>query len=133
MNAVSLHGMSKAFAPAGLRIDWLTTRNKALMNRMRAFKDYTTICSSAPSEVLALMGLRAQAYILARNLSIIDANLRLLDSFFAEHANVMAWSRPKVGPIGFARLFLDRPVGHFCLELVEKKGVMLLPAEVFDY
>ena len=37
----------------------------------RAFKDYTTICSSAPSEVLALIGLRARDAVLARSRDIV--------------------------------------------------------------
>ena len=132
-HAVSLFGMSKSFALAGLRIGWLTTRNKPLMQRMLAFKDYTTICASAPSEVLALMGLRARERLLARNLGIIDANLRLLDSFFSAHGSAMAWSRPRAGTIGFVRLLVEQPVGSFCQELIEEQGVMLLPAKVFDY
>ena len=52
---ISLGVMSKAYAMAGLRIGWLASRDRELLGRVAAFKDYTTICSSAPSEVLAIM------------------------------------------------------------------------------
>ena len=55
---VSLGVMSKSFAMAGLRIGWLATRDRDLLARCASFKDYTTICASAPSEILALIGLR---------------------------------------------------------------------------
>ncbi len=64
---VSLGVMSKSFALAGLRIGWLATRDRDLLARCAAFKDYTTICSSAPSEILALIGLRARDRVLARS------------------------------------------------------------------
>ena len=79
---VSLGVMSKSFAMAGLRIGWLATRDRDLLARCAAFKDYTTICSSAPSEILALIGLRAREQVLARSLRIVDDNLALLDGFF---------------------------------------------------
>jgi aspartate/methionine/tyrosine aminotransferase len=132
-NAVSLSGLSKSFGLAGLRIGWLTTRNAALLDQMRAFKDYTTICSSAPSEVLALMALRAKEAILERNLGIIRANLRVLDGFFAAHAAALSWNRPRAGTIAFARLLLSEGVDEFCREMVERQGVMLLPARVYDF
>ncbi len=47
--------MSKSFALAGLRIGWLATKNNGLFKELAAFKDYTTICSSSPSEILAIM------------------------------------------------------------------------------
>ncbi len=46
---VSLGVMSKSFAMAGLRIGWLATRDHDLLARCAAFKDYTTICASAPA------------------------------------------------------------------------------------
>jgi aspartate/methionine/tyrosine aminotransferase len=42
---ISLGVMSKSFALAGLRIGWLATKDRALLGRCAAFKDYTTICS----------------------------------------------------------------------------------------
>ena len=47
---ISLGVMSKSLAMAGLRIGWLATRDRELLARCAAFKDYTTICASAPSE-----------------------------------------------------------------------------------
>ena len=86
-HGVSLGVMSKSFAMAGLRIGWLATRDRDLLGRCAAFKDYTTICSSAPSEILALIGLRAREQVLGRSLRIVADNLALLDAFFRRHAD----------------------------------------------
>ena len=68
---ISLGVMSKSFALAGLRIGWLATTDRALLARCAAFKDYTTICSSAPAEILALIALRARDRVLARSRGIV--------------------------------------------------------------
>jgi aspartate/methionine/tyrosine aminotransferase len=81
---ISLGVMSKAYAMAGLRIGWLATHDRALLGRLAAFKDYTTICSSAPSEILSIIALRAGPTVLARSREIVAANIDLLDAFFAD-------------------------------------------------
>jgi aspartate/methionine/tyrosine aminotransferase len=131
-NAVSLSGMSKSFALAGLRIGWLATKNKKLFRQFALYKDYTTICSSAPAEVLSIMALRAKDQILNRNLEIIKTNLELLDPFFASHKHLFEWYRPKAGPVAFPELKAGKNTAEFCRDLVEKKGVLLLPANQFD-
>ena len=80
---------------AGLRIGWLATHDRELLGRVAAFKDYTTICSSAPSEVLAIIALRARDRVLARSRGIIAANLELLDAFFEDWADRFTWVRPR--------------------------------------
>jgi aspartate/methionine/tyrosine aminotransferase len=130
---ISLGVMSKSFAMAGLRIGWLATRDRSLLARCAAMKDYTTICSSAPSEILALIGLRARGVVLARSRRIVDANLPLLDRFFADHADRWSWVRPRGGSIGFAHLRDDEPAEPFAARLVEAEGVLLLPGSVIGH
>jgi aspartate/methionine/tyrosine aminotransferase len=130
---VSLGVMSKSFAMAGLRIGWLATRDRELLGRCAAFKDYTTICSSAPSEILALIGLRARETVLARSRGIVADNLVHLDRFFVDHADRWSWVRPRGGSIGFARLLDEEPAEVFAARLVEAEGVLLLPGSVIGH
>jgi aspartate/methionine/tyrosine aminotransferase len=125
--------MSKSFGLAGLRIGWLATRDLDLLGRVAAFKDYTTICNSAPSEVLALVALRARAEILGRNLRLVLDNLPHADAFFEKWRGTMEWARPRVGCIGFPRLLSDVPAERFAAGLVEEEGVMLLPGSVYGH
>jgi aspartate/methionine/tyrosine aminotransferase len=101
---------------------------------MAAFKDYTTICNSAPSEFLATLALRHAEAIAQRNLRIIRENLDRLDRFFETYADWFAWQRPKAGSIAFPSL-LKGSVDAFCEELVNKAGVLLLPGSLYgpDY
>lgn len=129
---VSLFGLSKTFSLPGLRIGWLATRDKALLGRLCAFKDYTTICSSAPSEVLAIIALRAREAIVARNLAIIRRNLEIVERFFAENDDCFTWLRPQAGSVAFPRLTAGMPVQRFCQDMLER-GVMILPGSVFEF
>jgi aspartate/methionine/tyrosine aminotransferase len=129
-SAVSLGVMSKTYGLAGLRIGWIATRNESLLLQMAALKDYTTICCSAPSELIAELALRHGETIAARNRAIIVANLALLDSFFARHADVFSWSPALAGPVAFPRL-LRGDVETFCDRLARARGVLLLPGTVY--
>ena len=130
-HAVSLGVMSKTYGLPGLRIGWIATRNADIYDRMAALKDYTTICNSAPSEFLAELALRHRNVLAERNLGIIAGNLKVLDPFFARHADRFVWQRPQAGSIGFPRL-IEEDVNDFCKNLVEKTGVLLLPGTLYD-
>jgi aspartate/methionine/tyrosine aminotransferase len=131
--AVSLFGMSKTFGMAGVRQGWLVTRDPILFDQLAAYKDYTTICGSAPSEVLSLIALRNRMSITAEHLARIRRNLGLLDEFFAQHNNLFSWNRPRAGTIAFPRLNVPQGAMAFCQKLVDEAGIMLLPATVYDY
>ncbi len=130
---ISLCGMSKSFALAGLRIGWLSTQNNDLTDKFIEFKDYTSICPPAPSEILSIIALRNKEYIIQRNLSIIKENLNLLEELINRHPDKLSWRRPVAGPISFVELRLEQGVDLFCKDLIDKKGVMLLPAGIYDY
>lgn len=132
-NAISLFGMSKTFGMAGARIGWLVTRNKEIYTNLASFKDYTTICSSAPSELLSIIALRARKKIIHTHLERIKSNLKLLDSFFDKYKEIFDWVKPKAGTIAFPRLKGDHDALEFCKSLINTSNIMLLPSTVYDY
>lgn len=128
--AVSLGVTSKAYGLAGLRIGWVATRNRDILSRMAALKDYTTICNSAPSEFLAEVALRQRHKLVERNLGIIRSNLAVVDGLFERHPDRFQWVRPQAGSIGFPHL-LRGDVDEFCDTLVREAGVLLAPGSAF--
>jgi len=131
--AITLFGMSKTFGMAGARIGWLVTKDKNLYAKMAAFKDYTTICSSAPSEVLSIIALRSKEKIIGRHLARIKRNLDLLDPLFKEFNDHFDWIKPKAGTIGFPKLKGPLKASDFCQNIVQEANIMLLPSTVYDY
>lgn len=131
--AVSFSGLSKSYGLAGLRIGWLVTRDPELYNKIYTLKDYTTICSSAPSEVLAIIGLRAKEKIIKAKLEVIFRNLTLLDDFFKEYNHLFSWVRPKAGTVAFPRINQNIDSFAFCEKMVKEASIMLLPSTVYDY
>ncbi len=132
-HALSLGVMSKAFALAGLRIGWLASHDSRLLDAATRFKDYTTICASAPAEILALIALRERTTVLARSRAIIEPNLALLDGFFARHDRHFGWVRPRGGSIAFPELRASVPVDRFAADLLEAEGVLLAPGTIFGH
>ena len=130
---ISLSGLSKAFALPGLRIGWLAAQERAWVDRWLAYKDYTTICSSAPSEVLAIIALQAKEQILQRNLQIIQENLKIAQVFFDENADWFQWLPPKAGSVAFPRWIGSQPVESFCAGVLDKQGVMIVPGSIFEH
>lgn len=131
--AVVLFGMSKSFGLAGVRIGWLVTKDRDVHAKLATFKDYTTICSSAPSEILALIALRAREKILARHRERIRNHLALLDDFFERHRGSFAWVRPKGGTVCFPRLLGQESSWDLAERVVTQAGIMLLPSRVYGY
>ena len=131
--AISLFGMSKTFGMAGVRIGWVITNNKELYSKMATFKDYTTICSSAPSEILSLIALINREKIVENHLNRIKRNLALLDKFFEKYSSRFEWVKPKAGTIAFPKIKGDFNSLDFCQKIVKEANIMLLPSTVYDY
>jgi aspartate/methionine/tyrosine aminotransferase len=129
--AVSLNVMSKAYGLPGLRIGWLASRDRALLERLERRKHYTSICNAGPSEHLATIALENGERIRARNRAIIAENLPVFDAFFARWPEHFQWEPPQGGCVCFPRLLTGEPTSHFCRRLVETAGVLTLPADIY--
>jgi aspartate/methionine/tyrosine aminotransferase len=128
---LSLNVMSKAYGLSGLRIGWIASADRALLVKMERFKHYLSICNSAPSEVLARIALKNRERILARNNRLLIDNIVLLEMFFADFRHLFEWYRPDGGCVAYPRYLGPGSVAAFAQELVERAGVLLLPAAVY--
>lgn len=130
---ISLSGMSKAFALPGLRIGWLVCKNRKTREALIQFKDYTTICPSAPSEILSVIGLQNKDRILARNQAIIIHNINLVNEFVGRHRNLLSWNPPKAGSVALLYLPENWSSEDVCGELLRKKEVLAIGSHLFSY
>jgi len=130
-HALSLNTVSKAYGLPGLRIGWLACRDPKLLQAIREMKLYTTICSSAPSELLVALALRHGDRLVTRCRDIVTSNLPLLEEFLARRADTFQWVRPTAGPIGFPRVSGLGDVRGWCEYTAERAGVLLLPGSVY--
>lgn len=130
--AITLSGLSKSFGLPGLRIGWLATQDRGLLMQAGRIKDYTTICSSAPSEVLGVIALRAREKIVNRNVEIVRRNLDLARHFFGTQPEAFEWLAPMAGPVAFPRLRLPVTALEYAQQCLDTRGVMVAPGEMFD-
>ncbi|MEU4196743.1 aminotransferase class I/II-fold pyridoxal phosphate-dependent enzyme [Kribbella sp. NPDC026611] len=130
--AISLNVMSKAYGLPGLRIGWIACRDRTVLDRVERAKHYTTICNAGPSEVLALIALRARGRILERNRGIIADNLPLFEEFFGRFPELFEFSKPDGGCVAYPRYLGADGVEAMCADLVQDAGVLLLPASIYS-
>ncbi len=129
---LSLGVMSKSYGLPGLRIGWIACQDHGVLRRMERMKHYLSICSSGPSERLAIIALQNRDQILARNNSIIDENLPKWEAFFDRHAALFAWQRPDGSCMAYPRYLGEAGVDVWAQRLVEEAGVLLLPSTIYS-
>jgi aspartate/methionine/tyrosine aminotransferase len=130
--ALSLGTVSKAHGLPGLRIGWFACRDPGVLAAIRELKLYTTICSSAPSELLVALALRHQDRLIGRSRRLVLANLPLLEGFLARRSDLFEWVPPTAGPIGFPRVTGDGDIEQWCEGIATRAGVLLLPGSVYE-
>lgn len=132
-NGISLWGMAKTFGLAGLRLGWLTSKNKTLLKKIENFKDYLTICNSATSEVLATIALNNLDSFVAPNIEKIRTNLKIFGEFHTRNEQIFDFYTPSAGSTAFIKLKINKTTFNFAEELVSDRGIMVLPSEMFNY
>ena len=128
--AVSLGVLSKSFGLAGLRVGWVACRDRELLARMAAVKDYLSICGSAPSEYLAVCALAARETLLSRMRALLAANRRLLETFFHARSDLFHYVSPRGGLTAFPGM-VSGDADAFCRDALERAGILLLPGRQY--
>ena len=130
---ISLWGTSKSFGMAGLRTGWLVCQDQKFIQKVIAFKDYLSICSSAPSEILSIIALNHIDDFLLPNIEKIQHNINLFKTFSENQALISSFTPPRAGSTAFVPLNINSSSLDFSNHLVETMGIMTIPAEMFDH
>jgi aspartate/methionine/tyrosine aminotransferase len=132
-NGISLWGTAKTFGLAGLRLGWLTSKNKMLLKEIESFKDYLSICNSATSEILATIALNNLESFTKPNMQKILTNINLFENFHNRNSHFFDFLKPNSGSTAFIKLKINETAMDFAERLVKDTGIMLLPSETFEY
>lgn len=127
---IGTSSMSKTFSLAGIRIGWVAANEEVieLVNRRR---DYNIISCGKIDDRLATVAIENKEKILKRNHEIVRSNIKILDEWI-ENEPLISYVKPKAGTTAFLKYDLDIPSEEFCKDLLEKKGVMLVPGIALD-
>ncbi|MFT7621272.1 MAG: aspartate/methionine/tyrosine aminotransferase [Myxococcota bacterium] len=128
--ALSLWGLSKSFGLPGLRVGWLACTDASVLARIAHLKDYTTICSSAPSEHLALSALTARETLFRRARTRVESNLTYIRALAERRPRAVAWLEPDAGPIGLLRVHGEMAT-TLSQRARETAGVLVAPSHLF--
>jgi aspartate/methionine/tyrosine aminotransferase len=127
---ISTAGMSKVFSLAGLRVGWVVAP-KELTEKIMIHRDYDTISVGMINDHFAAMALENADKVLARSQAITRENLAILDSWIKNEPRV-DWVKPRAGTTAMLKLDVPMSSREFCIDLLEKTGVMLTPGDAFD-
>jgi len=128
---VSLGVMSKAYGLPGLRIGWLASRDRALLDQAVRYKHYLSICNAGPSERLATLALANRDAVLARTRAHAAAGRPKVLAFLADYPDLFEAYEPDGGIILYPRYKGAEGVETFTRRLVDEAGIVLLPASIF--
>ncbi|KAJ5156392.1 hypothetical protein N7492_009195 [Penicillium capsulatum] len=124
--------ISKAYSLAGLRVGWIASRDRSIIEACASSRDYTTISVGQIDDAVASFALAPDCIhsLLKRNIDLGRKNLEILEKFIEAHRWACDWTKPRAGTTAFIRFNkMGKPVDDvaFCERLLEQTGVMLVP------
>lgn len=128
---ISIGSMSKVFSLAGIRLGWIGTKNKEVIEKVMIQRDYNLISCGIFDEIIGAMALEVKDLILERNKKIIRENLEILDNWINQEKH-FNYIKPQGGTTALIYYDFNINSEEFCRKLYEKTGVFVVPGECFD-
>ncbi len=128
---ISVGSMSKIFSLAGLRMGWIVSKSKEVMDACRNRRDYDTISCGQLDDLFASLALANKEKIFERNSKILLKNREILDKWVQETPEV-SYVRPVAGTTALVYYAKDIPSYDLCIKLIKEKGVLFTPGSCFE-
>ena len=131
-NTIATGSLSKAYSLAGLRVGWVASRSRDIIEKIAATRHYTTISVSSLCERVAAFALSPSTIhnLLSRNIQLAKTNLEILERFVIKHDDCVEWVKPVAGTTAFLRFHQGGKAvdtDTMCRRIGEEVGVVLVP------
>lgn len=130
-HATVISDLSKAFSIAGVRTGWMIEHDAERQKQYWNARAYFSISNTTTGEILSEIAVRKRDVVLGKAQETATRNLKLLESFMAEHRDVLGWIRPQGGMTAFPWLLSGENARPFCQAAAER-GILLAPGDCFD-
>jgi aspartate/methionine/tyrosine aminotransferase len=127
-----VNGLSKAYGLPGVRMGWIAGPKKQIPE-LWAYHDYTTISTTALSDLLARIALRPsnRGKIRKRTQAILNRNWPALESWLRKQDGIFEFQPPQAGAICFVRYNLKINSTRLVRKLIKEKSVLIVPGDHF--
>jgi aspartate/methionine/tyrosine aminotransferase len=131
--AIGVSSLSKSDGLPGIRLGWLTSRDRALMDRLLAAKEQVLITGSVVDEAIGAEVIRRRSDRLPGIRAGIDRHLAIVRGWLAGQGT-FEWVEPRGGVVGFPRVRPEMPFDEerFYATLFERHGTIVGPGHWFD-
>lgn len=126
--AISISTMSKAYGLPGIRIGWVATADKSIIDTVCAVREQLTICNSSISEVIAEAALKKKDDLLKETRNRVKTNFTILKEWLSKQKS-LDWVPPSGGVVCFPRY--KSSTEKLCRILVEKYRTFVIPGYCF--
>ena len=130
-HATVISDLSKAFSISGVRTGWMIEHDARRRQQYWNARAYFSISNTTTGEILSEIAIRRRDVVLNKAQETATRNLKLLESFMADHRDVLGWIPPQGGMTAFPWLVSGENARPFCQAAAER-GILLAPGDCFD-
>ncbi len=130
-HATVISDFSKAFSIAGVRTGWMIEHDAERRKQYWNARAYFSVSNTTTGEILSEIAVRKRDVVLGKSQETAARNLKLLESFMADHHGVLGWIPPQGGMTAFPWLLSGENARPFCQAAAER-GILLAPGDCFD-
>lgn len=128
--AIVVNSLSKTYSMPGIRVGWAVS-SPEIADVFRSWRDYTMICCGVFNDAMAVHVLRNRERVLDRNRALMARNKAIAQEWIDAEPRAR-WVAPKGVSTSYVRFDIPVDDETFCLDLLDKHGVLLIPGSRFD-
>ncbi|MFW9846037.1 MAG: aminotransferase class I/II-fold pyridoxal phosphate-dependent enzyme [Candidatus Thorarchaeota archaeon] len=127
------NSLSKAYGLPGIRLGWIVTSDGTHAKDLWSYTDYTTICPSILSDMLATIALQPElrSKILGRTSGIVKKNWSIMKQWLDERNELFEYVAPMAAAICFPKHSLPISSLQLVNRLLHEKSLLIIPGEHF--